>query len=76
MMHDNNLRRLGLGSNPVLEVHTESNSVSKSMVVTKDPNEKVALLTIVDAFGISSLDLSPDQKYEPDVKHILRINHA
>ncbi|OEU07952.1 hypothetical protein FRACYDRAFT_250614 [Fragilariopsis cylindrus CCMP1102] len=79
-----------LGSNPVLQVHTESNSVSaygiqfctesnsvsKSMVVTNDPKEKVALLTIVDAFGISSLDLSPDQIYEPDVEHILRINHA
>jgi hypothetical protein len=76
MIRDNNLRCLGLGYNPVLQVHTESNSVSKSMVVTTDPKEKVALLTIVDAFGISSLDLSPDQKYEPDVEHILRINHA
>ena len=76
MFRDNNLRSLGLEFNPVLQVHTESNSVSKSMVVTNDPKEKVALLTIVDAFGISSLDLSPDQKYEPDVEHILRINHA
>ena len=76
MFRDNNLRSLGLGSNPVLQVHTESNSVSKSLVVTNDPKEKVALLTIIDAFGISSLDLSPDQKYEPDVEHILRINHA
>ena len=76
MMRDNSLRRFGLGLNPALEGHMKYDPVSKSIVVTKDPKEKVALLTIIDVFGISSLDLSLNQKYEPDVEHILRIKYA
>jgi hypothetical protein len=72
MMRDNSLRRFGLGLNPALEGHMKYDPVSKSIVVTKDPKEKVALLTIIDVFGISSPDLSLNQKYEPDVEHVNR----
>ncbi|MGK3762438.1 MAG: hypothetical protein ACI8RD_014756, partial [Bacillariaceae sp.] len=64
--NNNNLRKLNLSLNPVFN--------------DKNPKEKAALLTLLDTFnGISNLGRglgTNGDVYDPDVEHILRINHA
>ena len=86
----NNLRRLNLGRNPVLNHATIRDDVNshddRSPNTARDPMEKVALLTLLDTFkGISNIGHCLKMnlgrhvrvyQYDPEIEYVLRINQA
>ena len=67
LIPDNKLRKLNLSSNPIFEHVFEDGG-----------DEKDALVTLLDKYGLSNLGAkaSHHQKYEPKIEYKLRINLA
>ena len=86
----NNLRRLNLGRNPVLNHATIRDDVNshddRSPNTARDPMEKLALLTLLDTFkGISNIGHCLKMnlgrhvrvyQYDPEIEYALRINQS